>query len=90
VRAYGGNALGSGLAALIARVSGGSAPDGLQSAFNRLLSHLQAPPAATADSATGPTTPVTLQAFLTKLQDLLGIVMPDDSTTSGALVNTTA
>lgn len=67
----------AGLSALISQVGSGSAPAGLQDAFSKLAADLQgsqSPPATTSASvpAANASTPPTLQALLTNLQQDLG------------------
>jgi hypothetical protein len=59
-----GGQFSAGLSALITQVSNGNAPSGLQDAFNALLGDLQ--------STSGASPTVTLQQFLTALQQNLG------------------
>lgn len=67
----------AGLSALISQASSGNAPAGLQDAFNKLTSDLQAqsPGGSSGDgstSGTGATQPVTLQDLLSQIQQNLG------------------
>ncbi|HEY2189678.1 MAG TPA: hypothetical protein VGH48_14065, partial [Caldimonas sp.] len=77
----------SGLSALISQVAGGNAPADLQTAFTKLESDLQANSAA---SSAGNATPVTLQAFLSKLQDSLGYGASGTSTATGNITSSAA
>lgn len=82
-----------GLAALIAQVSGGSAPSALQDAFSKLVTDLQSTNAgatSSTDAAAGATKPqVTLQALLTQLQQAVGYGVASTAP-SGNLVSTVA
>jgi hypothetical protein len=77
----------SGLSALISQVAGGNAPADLQTAFTKLETDLQATSAA---SAAGEASPMTLQAFLSKLQDGLGYGASGTSTATGNITSSAA
>jgi hypothetical protein len=77
----------AGLSALISQVSGGTAPAALQSAFSQLASDLS-PAAASASGAATDSSPATLQAFLTQLQQTLGYGQTTSGSASGSLVTT--
>jgi hypothetical protein len=81
----------TGLSSLISQVSSGSAPAGLQGAFSKLESDLQASGAATSStdpsssSAGAGSVQATLQAFLTNLQQDLGYGSSNASAAVGSL-----
>jgi hypothetical protein len=80
---------GAGLASLITQVSAGTAPADLQSAFAQLSSDLPASAASSSAAAGATDSQVTLQAFLTNLQQDLGYGQASASASaSGSLVAT--
>jgi hypothetical protein len=86
----------TGLSSLISQVSNGGAPAGLQSAFSKLESDLQASGAATSStdpsssSASASSVQATLQAFLTNLQQDLGYGSSNASAAVGSLMTAQA
>jgi hypothetical protein len=81
----------SGLSALVAQVSNGSAPSDLQSAFNALAADLQPGGGVSGAAASGAgAASLTLQSLLTKMQSNLGYGPASASATTGNLVSTNA
>ena len=81
----------TGLSSLISQVSSGSAPVGLQGAFSKLESDLQASAAtsstgSSSSSAGASSVQATLQAFLTNLQQDLGYGSSNASAAVGSLM----
>ena len=83
-----GSGFSSGLASLVTQVSNGSAPSGLQDAFNKLVSDMQSTGAATAANAAASS--ATLQGFLTQLQQNLGYGATASGSAAGSVVSTQA
>ena len=80
----------AGLSALISQASSGNAPAGLQDAFNKLTSDLQAqsPSGSSSDastSSTGAAQPVTLQDLLSQIQQNLGYANASPGATDNIL-----
>jgi hypothetical protein len=88
--ANGPSSFASGLSALVTQASNGTAPADLQSAFDVLQSDVQAAgSSSSADGSSG--TQVSLQAFLTKLQDGLGYgTTANSSSSTGNILNSVA
>lgn len=82
-----------GLSALISQVSSGSAPAGLQSAFDKLIADMQktgtTSPSTPADSANAASS-ATLQQLLSQLQENLGYGASNGVASIGNLVSITA
>lgn len=79
----------AGLSALITQVSGGTAPDALQSAFAKLSTDLSSGAGASTSGGAG-SSQATLQAFLTNLQQDLGYGSAASTTAAGSLMTTQA
>ena len=91
-RGFGGR-FSAGLSALITQVSNGNAPAGLQDAFNTLLGDLQAnagSSSSSSSSSSGTAAPVTLQSFLTSLQQSLGYRSASSNAEVGSSVSAIA
>ena len=76
---------------MISQVSNGSAPSDLQSAFTQLASDFSsgASTGSSAPTSGDTSSPATLQAFLTQLQQTLGYASSGNSATAtGALLTT--
>lgn len=84
----------AGLSALISQVSNGSAPAGLQSAFDKVAADLQSGSSAATGSSTAATSSTssqaTLQTLLSKLQQNLGYGASSSSAALGNLLSTQA
>jgi len=84
------SSMATDLSSLISDVSNGQAPSGLQDAFSKLASDLQASGGSSTSTSAGTGSQATLQAFLTALQQDIGYGSTAASTSAGSLVTTQA